>query len=220
MTQIKICGITREEEITYLNEANVSYAGFVFYEKSKRYISVSDARQISQKLNQDIKKVAVTVTPSEELIRQIIEAGFDILQIHGAFDEALYTKVDIPIWRAVNLSGIDELKRWHKGRGEYEQCAAILIDAGDYGGGKTFGWDVSGQQAWMKELASFKIELAEQDTLLILAGGLTPFNVAEGIRIFEPDAVDVSSGVEEIVDGQRGKRRELVRAFVDAVRDA
>ena len=223
MTQIKICGITREEEINYLNETKVSYAGFVFYEKSKRYISVTDAKQISDKLNQDIRKVAVTVSPTKDLIQQITEAGFDILQIHGVCEEALYENVDIPIWRAINISSSEELRRWRGMEDELKKCDAVLIDAGDYGSGKTFGWDACNKvetekRQWLEELALFKQELAAQNTSFILAGGLTPENVAEGIRIFAPDGVDVSSGVEVIAEGKRSKSKELIRAFVDAVR--
>ena len=241
MTQIKICGITREEEIAYLNETEVSYAGFVIYEKSKRYISVADAKQITEKLNRNIRKVAVTVSPTKDLIQQITEAGFDILQIHGTCEEAIYENISIPVWRAVNISSIEELKRWRGMENELKKCDAILIDAGDYGSGKTFGWDTDSkagkqqpnenpreqqvneagslQQVWMEEVTLFKQKFAAQNTSFILAGGLTPENVAEGIRIFAPDAVDVSSGVEVIADGQRGKSRELIREFVEAVRN-
>lgn len=229
-TQIKICGITTEEEIAYLNEVKVAYAGFVFYEKSKRNISVMDAKQISKKLNQNIQKVAVTVAPDLELIRQIEEAGFDILQIHGTFDETLLQKVQIPIWRAVNLKGMDELstwretelRRWCEQRGNQ----GILFDAGDYGSGKTFGWGVEDQTleyenvGWQTALLDFQKELTARGIVFVLAGGLNPENVAEGIQIFSPDVVDVSSGVEEIVAGQRGKSRERIRAFVEAVKRA
>ena len=63
MTKIKICGITGEDEIATLNETGVDYAGFVLYEKSKRYVTVQKARQLFEKLNKDIRKVAVAVAP-------------------------------------------------------------------------------------------------------------------------------------------------------------
>lgn len=229
-TQIKICGITTEEEIAYLNEFEVAYAGFVFYEKSKRNIAVATAKKISKKLKQDIKKVAVTVSPNLELIHQIEEAGFDILQIHGAFDETLLAQIRIPVWRAVNVNGMAELSRWRetewKRWREYTEIKGILLDAGDYGSGKTFGWETEGQTrepegaGWQIELETFWRELKEQNISFILAGGLNPENVADGIRLFTPDVVDVSSGVEEIIAGQRGKSRECIRAFVEAVKRA
>ena len=239
-TQIKICGITTEEEIAYLNEFEVAYAGFVFYEKSKRNIAVATAKKISKKLKQDIKKVAVTVSPNLELIHQIEEAGFDILQIHGAFDETLLPQIRIPVWLAVNVKGIAELSSWRetewKRWREYTEIKGILLDAGDYGSGKTFGWEKEGQMpeqevseraiseeksvGCLADFVKLRAELAEQNISFILAGGLNPENVADGIRLFAPDVVDVSSGVEEIIAGQREKSRERIRAFVEAVKRA
>ena len=83
MTKIKICGITGEDEIAALNETGVDYAGFVLYEKSKRYVTVQKARQLFEKLNKGIRKVAVTVAPERALIEDIGRAGFDLLQVHG-----------------------------------------------------------------------------------------------------------------------------------------
>lgn len=217
MTQIKICGITREEEIAYLNETGISYAGFVCYEKSKRYIELSEAKRICKKLNQNISKVAVTVSPSYEEICQIADAGFDILQIHGAFDDALVQQIELPVWRAVNLDSIRELKRWRMQKARYE---AILLDAGSYGSGKTFGWDKKKEKTeWIAEIKKLKEELRKRKALLVLAGGLTEENVAEGIRIFNPDIVDVSSGVEQNIAGQRKKRKDLIQSFAKAVRN-
>lgn len=83
MTKIKICGITGEDEIAALNETGVDYAGFVLYEKSKRYVTVQKARQLFEKLNKGIRKAAVTVAPERALIEDIGRAGFDLLQVHG-----------------------------------------------------------------------------------------------------------------------------------------
>lgn len=233
MTKIKICGITREEEISWLNDAGVSYAGFVFYEKSKRYISVEEAQRIANKLNQDIKKVAVTVSPERQLVKRIEQAGFDILQIHGDVERDVICDTGLPLWRAVNLSGMEELRRWRLS--PEDGMDGILLDAGDFGSGKTFGWDEKGggnppegarepgketqseNHGWKQEFSRFRRELAEQRKQFILAGGLHPGNVAEGITLFSPDVVDVSSGVEAVLDGKRGKSREKIEAFVQAV---
>lgn len=224
MTKIKICGITSEEEVSWLNDAGVSYAGFVIYEKSKRYISVENAQRIAEKLNANIKKVAVTVSPESALVRQIERAGFDILQIHGDLEQDVIGDTSLSLWRAVNLSGLEELRQW--------QCPleegidGILFDAGDFGSGKTFGWEAekgsrSNHEAlWKNEFSRFRAALAEQKRQFILAGGLHPGNVADGIALFSPDVVDVSSGVEEIVDGKRGKSRAKIEAFVQAVQNA
>lgn len=224
VTEIKICGITREEEVGFLNETQVDYAGFVFYEKSKRHVSVDYAQKFVGKLNPDIKKVAVTVSPDLTLVRQIEQAGFDILQIHGTFDREILKAVRISVWMAVNLSGTDEVKRWCSQ--PMEGIDAILFDAGDFGSGKTFGWEqrdgADGEQRmeWKENFARFRAKLKEQKIRFVLAGGLHPSNVAEGITLFSPDVVDVSSGVEEILDGMRGKSREKIEAFAAAVRSA
>lgn len=222
VTAIKICGITREEEIEYLNEAGVDYAGFVFYEKSKRYLTVAEAEKISRKLKPNIKKVAVTVKPEAALIRQIEQAGFDILQIHGmnqADFERFQMLTTLPVWLAANLTEPKEVRRWrdtmHMGE------SGILFDAGAYGSGRTFGWetkeDASGE-AWREAVAEFRQEAAAAQVTFLLAGGLDAANVAEGIRIFAPDVVDVSSGVEETLDGVTKKNKEKIEAFVRAVR--
>lgn len=222
VTAIKICGITREEEIGYLNEAGADYAGFVFYEKSKRYLPVAEAEKISRKLNPNIKKVAVTVKPDMELMREIGEAGFDILQIHGMNPsdfERFQMPAALPVWLAVNLTEPKEVRRWrdtmHMGE------SGILFDAGAYGSGRTFGWeekeDATGK-VFREEVTKFRQEAAKAKLTFLLAGGLDAANVAEGIRIFAPDVVDVSSGVEETSDGVTRKSKEKIEAFVRAVR--
>lgn len=235
MTKIKICGITREEEISWLNEAGVDYAGFVLYEKSKRYISVDEAERMARKLNPYIKKVAVTVSPERELVSQIEQAGFDILQVHGEFEWDMIGDTCLSLWRAVNLSGMEELRRWRIP--PEDRIDGILFDAGDFGSGRTFGWDSqggahlpecgresekeSGNSIWKQEFLRFRAALEEQKKQFILAGGLHPGNVAEGIALFAPDVVDVSSGVEVPGAGagtRRGKSREKIEAFVQAAR--
>lgn len=220
MTAIKICGITREEEIGYLNEADADYAGFVFFEKSKRYLTVAEAEKISKKLNPNIKKVAVTVKPETELIRRIEEAGFDILQIHGMEADGRIPPTKLHVWLAANLIAPGEVCRWrstlHNGAG------GILFDAGAYGSGRTFGWESEADDAagrsWRETVAGFRRDAREAQVTFLLAGGLEAANVAEGMRLFSPDVVDVSSGVEDDVCGVTKKSREKIMAFVRAVR--
>ena len=131
MTKIKICGITGEDEIAALNETGVDYAGFVLYEKSKRYVTVQKARQLFGKLNKGIRKVAVTVAPERALIEDIGRAGFDLLQVHGvdaAEAERIAAQTKLPVWLAVNLRDPAEVRRWR--REEYHRIAGIVLDAG------------------------------------------------------------------------------------------
>ena len=80
---VKICGITRETEAVWLNGARVSYAGFVLYEKSKRCVTCEQAKRIFEKLNKNIRKVAVVVRPDDALLAEIERTGFDMIQVHG-----------------------------------------------------------------------------------------------------------------------------------------
>lgn len=81
--KVKICGLSRPEDIESVNDADADYAGFVFYKKSKRNVSFRDAGELIRRLKPQIRSVAVCVSPDEEMIKNIREIGFDILQIHG-----------------------------------------------------------------------------------------------------------------------------------------
>lgn len=239
--EIKICGIRNWQEIAYVNEAGIEYAGFVLYEKSKRYIELENAKKLFEKLNENIRKVAVTVLPDSELVRQIEDAGFDILQVHGALSDAEWENIQensgLPIWRAVNVSEQtlqSNVMRGITGRGETltrqqtdrnrnkrEKVSGILFDAKTYGIGRTFDWGMFGGGApeanfgMQTEYRRLREDMKEKGIKFILAGGLHAENVAEGIRIFQPDIVDVSSGVE----GAEGKDRNRILEFVRQVRN-
>lgn len=105
-TRIKICGLTSPEEAAFLPSNQVDYAGMVlFYPKSRRNITIEKAREIMKALPPEIKKTAVTVSPTSEQVKLIEEAGFDVLQIHGHLAEEIPEEADIPIIRAVNVKG-------------------------------------------------------------------------------------------------------------------
>lgn len=222
--KIKICGITRPQEAEYLNKNKVDYAGFVFYEKSKRNVTIEQAKEIFTKLDENIKKVAVMVSPDAELVRSVTEAGFDILQIHKALSIEVLEAATLPVWYAVNISDIDEAARKQEFLDQLpEQLSsrikAIVVDAPQFGSGQTFNWRKSrrmlkagAQSPPEGEAGSIEGLFRARD--FVLAGGLRPDNVKEGIEIFEPDVVDVSSGVE----GSEGKDERLITAFVNAVR--
>lgn len=222
--KIKICGITRPAEADYLNENRVDYAGFVFYEKSKRNVTIEQAKEIFARLNPDIKKVAVMVSPDATLVKAVTEAGFDILQIHKVLSTEVLETATLPVWYAVNISDIDEAVKKQEFLDELpdnlnSKIKAIVVDAPQFGSGQTFNWRKS--RRMLKAGAQSPPEANEPsiDSLFegrefILAGGLKPENVSEGISIFEPDVVDVSSGVE----GSDGKDERLITAFVNAVR--
>ncbi len=203
--QIKICGITRAKEASYLNESRVDYAGFVFCEKSKRNISLARAEEIGVLLDGHIKRVAVTVSPNLQLMRQIEHAGFDILQVHGKLQEEVVRQCSLPIWRACNLQKAEDLQKLE----QREEIRGYVIDAKTAGSGRSFDW------AAYRETVETMKKSVFAGRKLILAGGLNAENVAEAVEIFKPDIVDVSSGVENL----QGKSRTLVLEFSEAVRN-
>lgn len=210
--QVKICGLTKTEEAAYLNDVGADYAGFVFYPKSKRNVSFAQSKEIREQLNPQIQAVAVTVSPDVELVRRIIDSGFDIVQIHGELHKEVLKTASIPIWYAVNIIKEEELLQKAKTFMEMpqhlqEKVEAIVVDGASYGGGKTFDW----KQADVKNAAA---ELL-MHRKFVLAGGLNESNVQEGMKLFSPDVVDVSSGVE----GENGKDKTKINNFARKVRN-
>lgn len=217
MTKIKICGITKIEEIEMLNRAKVDYAGFVFYEKSKRNIDPEKAAELAKGLDKGIKKVAVTVSADEAIAKKAADLGFDILQIHGELKEEVLRNTKIPIWRAVNIEDIDEFedKIQKIDTLPYDlrnRIEAFVVDAPAYGSGRPFSWKRSRR---LKKAGATSPPEKDRGYLFVLAGGLSADNVARGMELFEPDIVDVSSSVE----GDNGKEEEKINSFVGKVRE-
>ena len=189
MTQIKLCGLTREEDIHAANELMPDYVGFVFWEKSRRYVPPSRAEALRKILADVIKAVGVFVDAEPEYIASM--AGIiGIIQLHGNEDDEylarLRTLTALPIIKAFKFSGVRDTT-----------ADFIMIDTGK-GTGRTFDWKM--------------IDISRP---YFLAGGLNPENVRTAIRTLHPFAVDVSSGIET---GGR-KDAEKMREFVGAVRE-
>lgn len=202
-TKIKICGLTSPAEARYLNENHVDFAGMVlFFPKSKRNISIEQAKDIMAALDASIKRVAVVVSPSIEQVRQIEAAGFDYVQIHGEIPETeteAEAAIAIPILKAFNVSDMDSYEKYHND----SRIAGYVFDAIEPGSGKTFDWKLVDN-------------IPRDEKLLLLAGGLNPDNVRMAIEAVHPDGVDVSSGVEN--DDKAGKNPEKIHDFVAAVK--
>mgnify|MGYP002682616707 CR=1 FL=1 len=212
--EIKICGLTKEREAEYLNEAEADYAGFVFYEKSKRFVEFNKARKIMNTLSKDVKRVAVVVSPDVEMLERLSELPIDILQVHGKLSEDIINSAQIPIWRAINLEDNQDDRETIKEltesfREKENKLEGILFDAPVFGSGKTFEWD---EKAGAVDNIFSE---ALKNKKLILAGGLNSLNVGRGIGIFKPNIVDVSSGVE----GDAGKDRKKILEFVAMARN-
>lgn len=197
---VKICGITDVEETEYLNENNVDMAGMVLYfPKSKRNITLEKAKEIMASLNENIKKVAVVVSPSIEQVKSIENAGFDFVQIHKDLPDGLFNETLIDVLKAFNVNDLEELGKYKN----IENIKGYVFDAPTYGSGETFDWSILNN-------------IKRDDKLFILAGGLNGDNVRDGIKAVQPDGVDVSSGVEN--DNGVGKSREKIREFVMAAK--
>lgn len=223
--KIKICGITRPEEIEYLREIGADFAGFVFFEKSKRNLSYEKAAELLSLVPDGMKKVAVVVSPDAEQVERLQNMGFDLLQIHKELTESVVNAASIPIWYAVNISDetqlLDKLTIIEKLGDNSKKIKGIVVDGANFGSGQVFNWHKS--KRLLKAGTQSPPEAKEEDSILskiladrefVLAGGLNSENVREGISLFSPDVVDVSSGVE----GECGKDHDKILAFAKAVR--
>ncbi len=193
---VKVCGLTDTVEADYLNKNKVDFAGFVlFFSKSKRNISIEKAEQIMAELDENIKKVAVIVSPDESEIQQINGSGFDYVQIHGEIKDRLLEQISKPVFKAFNIK---DIKNIHK----YQNNAKIVgyvFDAAVPGSGKVFDWNILN-------------DIKRDAKTFILAGGLNDSNVREAVKLVNPDVVDVSSGVE--YDSGSGKDPEKIKQFI------
>ena len=192
----KICGITSETEVEYLNEAKPDLAGFVmFYPKSRRNVSVEHAVKVKALLDEGIKSVAVVVSPTVEQTEEIAKAGFDYIQIHGELSDGVLAACKTKIIKAFNVHDMSDFEKYK----DSEKIAGFVMDASEPGSGRTFDWDI------LKDLPG-------TDKFVILAGGLNPGNVDKAFFVQGIDGVDTSTGVEN-EDGT-GKSREKILEFV------
>jgi phosphoribosylanthranilate isomerase len=200
-TLVKVCGLTRAEDIRTCVEAGVDALGFNFWPQSKRYLPLDVAERLSASVPAHVLRVGVFVRAPPLEVRTAVErARLGAVQLHGDEDPADYVGVGAPLWQVVRISGPESLPGMPS-----RAAAAVLLDAhveGQGGSGRRFDWAlVPWVRAWRLPVW--------------LAGGLTPENVGEAILRAAPDGVDVASGVES-APGIKDAAR--VRAFVAAVR--
>lgn len=196
MTQIKICGFTDPKEAAFVSYPDVSYMGMVlFFEKSKRNISLETAQAILRAADPRIQKVAVVVSPSPAQAEEIEKADFDYMQVHGVLGAEVLSMNRLPIIRAYNGKAEEE---------EDPHICAHLFDAAEPGSGQAFDWKMLAEKKRKKPW--------------FLAGGLTAANVGRAISLIHPDVVDVSSGVE--YTDRKGKDPEKIAAFIQAVKES
>ena len=195
--KIKFCGIKNPEDIEAVNRIRPEYIGFVFWEKSRRYVTSEAAAELKAKLDPAIQAVGVFVDEDPGVVEKLLGEGLiDLAQLHGQeTDEMirqLQERTGKQIVRAFQIRTAADMEEALKSSAGY-----LLLDSGT-GSGRTFDWSLL-----RRPLKPF-----------FLAGGLKPENVAEAIRQFRPFAVDVSSGIE--TDGK--KDHEKMSAFAGAVR--
>jgi phosphoribosylanthranilate isomerase len=202
--RVKICGITNLSDASAAIEAGADALGFVFYEASPRHISVEEAAEIVRELPPFVAKVGVFVdAPREVVAETVLKCRLTAVQLHGNESPEFCHRVTCDVIKAFRVEGPESLEALRR-----YATSAWLLDS--FVAGKPGGTG-----------AQFKWELATRAKALgrpiLLAGGLTPENVASAVKEVRPFGVDVSSGVEST---PRKKDHLKVRAFVAAAKRA
>lgn len=213
-TEVKICGLRTQVALDAALNGGADYVGFVFYARSPRNIAPSEARALADKARGQAKVVALFVDPDDALLAEVIEAvAPDIIQLHGAESPArvadIAQRFGRPVMKAVTVAGAADVQAALAYVGKADcilfDAKAPMDDADALPGGNGVAFD------W-QALAGLEGRID-----YMLAGGLTPANVAEAIRSTGARAVDVSSGVES----QPGEKDpELIRRFIHAAKTA
>lgn len=204
MTRVKICGITNPEDALTAVQAGADALGFVFYAKSPRHIFPEEASRIINLLPPFVQAVGLFVNEEPAVINEIADlCRLDLVQLHGDEPSSCCQQIRRRVLKAFRVRSLTCLDPMDA----YRSCG-FLLDAYSpsfYGGtGTSFNWEIA-QEAVRRHLR------------IVLAGGLTPDNVAEAIRQVRPWAVDVSSGVES---GPGKKDHQKVREFIRAAKEA
>ena len=198
MTKIKMCGLRRPEDIEFANRVKPDYIGYVFAEKSKRYIATEKAAELTKLLDGDIVPVGVFVDETMENVIAAVKMGaVKMVQLHGSESEDFVSELKsrgIPVIKAFQVGSAEDIAAAER------SCAdMVLLDSGK-GSGQTFDWSLIG---------SIKRPY-------LLAGGITAENAAQAIRQLRPFGVDASSCLE--TDGFKDIAK--MKAFAQAVRAA
>ena len=201
--RIKICGITNIPDALYAVALGADALGFIFYPKSPRYITPQAVRTIVDALPPFVATVGVVVNESIDTVREILAvSGCDMAQLHGDETPAYIDALARPAMKCLSIAGPEDLAPL----AQFTNARAILLDTkvGRQSGGTgiAFDWQIARQAQ-------------NYGRPIVLAGGLRPENVAEAIRIAQPQAVDVSSGIEA-APGKKDHQR--MREFFAAVR--
>lgn len=208
--RVKICGLRTAESVAAACAAGASYLGFNFFERSPRSVTIEQARDLAVEVPPGIAKVALVVDAADAMLDRIVgQVPLDMLQLHGSESpdrvRELRVRHGLPVMKVVGVSSTDDLEKLDL----FAQVAdQILVDAKPPkgailpgGNGLTFDWRLISARRWLVPW--------------MLAGGLTPENVAEAIALTGARQVDVASGVET-EPGVKDPAR--MKAFVAAAR--
>ncbi len=207
MTRIKICGITRVQDVQAVAHSGADALGLVFYEQSPRNVSLQQAVILARAVPSFVTVVGLFVNPSAEYVREVLsKVPLDVLQFHGEETPEFCIQFGRPYLKAIRVkAGVDLLQCASR----YASAQGLLLDAfveGTHGGtGESFDWSIIPHDLPLP---------------VILSGGLRAGNVAAAIKQVRPYAVDVSSGVEATgVESAKGiKDAAKVAAFINEVK--
>jgi len=200
MVKVKICGITNLDDALAAVDQGADALGFVFFKKSPRYISPSNAKAIIKKLSPFISTVGVFVNEDKKNMEKIAaHAKINIIQLHGDETPSVCKLTGYKVIKAIRVKSLESLEPLSKYK---DKVSAFLLDTytpETLGGtGQIFNWDIAVE--------------AKQFGRIILAGGLTPENVEQAIRRVHPYAVDVNSGVE----AEKGRKdQDKIKLFIE-----
>lgn len=208
MAQVKICGLSQPEHVAAAVDAGARYVGFVFFPKSPRAVSAEQARSLGQAVPPGVAQVGLFVNPDDAQLQDTLEiVPLDLIQLHGSESPErvaeIKARTGLPVMKAVGISDAADLPALT----DYGLVAdMLLVDAKaprdavlPGGNGLAFDWRLLVGRTWLRPW--------------LLAGGLTPDNVAEAIRLTGARGVDVSSGVETAPGVKDGT---LIRNFIKA----
>lgn len=208
--RVKICGLKEPRHVAAAVEAGANYVGLVFFAKSPRHLEIAAARDLAIEVPPGIAKVALVVNPDDRTLEAILrDVPIDMVQLHGSESpqrvREIRQRFGLPVMKAVGVADAADLDAIPA----YEAVAdQILLDAKPPtgaplpgGNGLAFDWRLIAGRQWQRPW--------------MLAGGLTPGNVAEAIRLTGARQVDVSSGVES-APGIKDPAR--IAAFIAAAR--
>jgi phosphoribosylanthranilate isomerase len=202
MVRAKICGITNLEDALLAAELGADALGFIFYLKSPRYVAPEAAREIIAQLPPFVAGVGVLVDEDAAVVRDLaVRVGLDWVQLHGQESPDYCRSLGRRVIKAFRIKDADSLRRLADYRGAAQAFLLDTYKKGQVGGtGEIFDWRLARE--------------AGKYGRIILAGGLTPENVAQAIAIAQPQAVDTASGTEA-TPGKKDPAK--LRAFFKAV---